>query len=158
MNIYSLLSSLHWCLKYQKKILPPNEIQNTGWKSENYCVYKCSGGEEWRWWWFKYTFFSKFQCLTIKKFFDWLISEYIFFHFFFSQINIWFHCPWKSSTNINKLNIFSLHQPLGWFSHRVAVSVCLFVCMYCCETPTSGGRGDLWLKNVFLLLTCDVTK
>ena len=23
-NIYSLLSSLHWCLKYQKKILPPN--------------------------------------------------------------------------------------------------------------------------------------
>ena len=50
-------------------------------------------------------------------------------------------------------------DPLGWFSHRVSMSVCLCVCLSVCsshyKTPTSGDRGDLWSKNVFLILTCD---
>ena len=45
--------------------------------------------------------------------------------------------------------------PLGSVSHRVAISVCLSVCWGHRETPTSGGRGDLWLKNIFLILACD---
>ena len=47
--------------------------------------------------------------------------------------------------------LFTISAPLGRFSHRVAMSVCLWRC----ETPTSRGHGDLWLKNVFLILACD---
>ena len=50
----------------------------------------------------------------------------------------------------------SLNRPLGRFIHRVAMSFCLFACLPVClgpsKTPTSGGRGDLWSKNVFQII------
>ena len=33
----------------------------------------------------------------------------------------------------------------------------MFVCPWRCKTPTSRCRGDLWSKNVFLILACDDT-
>ena len=49
--------------------------------------------------------------------------------------------------------------PLGRGDHRVAMSVCLsvFVCLRHRETPTSGGRVDLWSKIAFLILVWDDT-
>ncbi len=39
--------------------------------------------------------------------------------------------------------------------------ICMYVCMYVClchrETPTSGGRADLWSKIAFLILVWDDT-
>ena len=48
---------------------------------------------------------------------------------------------------------FSLNWPtaLGRFGHRVAMSACLFVCLWHLETPSSGGCGDLMLQKKNLL-------
>ena len=40
---------------------------------------------------------------------------------------------------------------------RVIQSFCLSVCGGCRKTPNSGGRRDLWFKNVFRTLACDDT-
>ena len=42
---------------------------------------------------------------------------------------------------------------LGRFSHRSVMSRCLYVCLWRLETPSSGGRGDLCLKGVSLILS-----
>ena len=52
---------------------------------------------------------------------------------------------------------FSLSRPKGQFSHRVAMSVSLFVCMLQFETPSSGCCEDLLLKGVLLILASDDT-
>ena len=49
--------------------------------------------------------------------------------------------------------IFTNSAPLGGVGHRVAMSVCLRHR----ETPTSGGRVDLWSKIAFLILVWDDT-
>ena len=48
-------------------------------------------------------------------------------------------------------------SPLGRFSQRVAMSICLSACLRRRKKPTSGCCGDLWLKNTFQILTCDDT-
>ena len=45
--------------------------------------------------------------------------------------------------------------PIQSSSRHVRLFVCLSVCLRHRKTPTSVGRGDLWLKNVFLILVCD---
>ena len=53
--------------------------------------------------------------------------------------------------------IFTNSAPLGRVGHRVAMSVCVSVCLCNRETPTSGGRVDLWSKIAFLILIWDDT-
>ena len=53
--------------------------------------------------------------------------------------------------------IFTNSAPLGRVGHRVAMSVCVCVCLYHCKTPTSGGRVDLWSKIAFIILVWDDT-
>ena len=50
-----------------------------------------------------------------------------------------------------------MSRPLGRFSHRVAMSVCLFLFVCHRETPTCGGRKNFWSKGVLLILVCDDT-
>ena len=38
---------------------------------------------------------------------------------------------------------------------RVAIFVCLCVCLWQFKTPSTGGRGDFWSKGVSLILGCD---
>ena len=49
----------------------------------------------------------------------------------------------------------------GRFSHRVARSVwllvCLFVCLWQFKTTTYGGFGDIWSKGLSLILGCNDT-
>ena len=56
------------------------------------------------------------------------------------------------------LFFFSLNMPLCQFNQRVAMSLCLSVCWGHSKTPTSGGHGDLWSKNIFLILACYDTR
>ena len=69
---------------------------------------------------------------------------------------------WNSGKTVSTWNteLTDFHW-IGRFSHRVAMSVCLFVCLSVCvhhhEAPTSGYRGDFWSKNSFLILACDDT-
>ena len=55
-------------------------------------------------------------------------------------------------------NFFLWTGPLGKISHRVAMSVCMFVSLIVCswhlETPSSGGCGDFCSKWIFLILCC----
>ena len=50
---------------------------------------------------------------------------------------------------------FSLNWFLGQFSHRVPMSVCLCICLWRPETPTSGCRGVLGSKNILQILACN---
>ena len=63
---------------------------------------------------------------------------------------------------------FPLMWNFMWFSptrphwaELVSKSTCPYICMYVClchrETPTSGGRADLWSKIAFLILVWDDT-
>ena len=58
-------------------------------------------------------------------------------------------------------DLFTESAPLGGFSHRVAMSVCLYVCLSVCLSVclwqfTSSGRcGDLWSKGVSLISACN---
>ena len=45
--------------------------------------------------------------------------------------------------------------PLGRFSHRVAMSWCVSLGLWCCETSSSGGCWDFWPKSVSLILACN---
>ena len=47
---------------------------------------------------------------------------------------------------------------VGHFSHRVAMSVCQFVRVRHCKTPSSRCCGDLWLKNLFIISAYDDKK
>ena len=49
---------------------------------------------------------------------------------------------------------FSLNRQTWPIQYRVAMSVCLCVTS---QKLSSGVRGDLWSKNVFLILGCDDT-
>ena len=54
-----------------------------------------------------------------------------------------------------KKKYFQCISPLGQFSHRVAMSVCLSVCLFSCDkTPTSRCPGDFWSKGISLILAC----
>ena len=56
--------------------------------------------------------------------------------------------------------MFSLNQPTGpiqSYSYNFCPFVCFCVCLWRLETPSSGGLGDLCLKNIFHILGCDDT-
>ena len=66
---------------------------------------------------------------------------------------------------LNKLNyvFFFLNIDFHWIDPLPDSVIelqcpCVSVCLYHCKTPTSGRGGDLWSKNVFLLLACDDKK
>ena len=56
---------------------------------------------------------------------------------------------------------FSLNRPTGPIQsksrHFHLWRVCLSVCLWLFKTTFSGGRGDLWLKGVSLILACNDT-
>ena len=62
----------------------------------------------------------------------------------------------KRNFSILKQSPYVLHclGPLGRVRHRVAMSICLSACLWRREMPTSGCCGDLWSKNLFLILAC----
>ena len=56
-----------------------------------------------------------------------------------------FYILWKKS---DKARITSISDSV-WHSKTL-----MYVCLWCCETPTSGCCGDFWSKNIFLILAC----
>ena len=48
----------------------------------------------------------------------------------------------------------TLQCALGWFSHRVAMSICVSVCPWQFKTLSSGDCGDFWSMGVLLILGC----
>ena len=67
------------------------------------------------------------------------------------------HCSLNTCTvhthHVPHSTLHTPHSTLGRFSHRVAISVCLSVCLsWQFKTPSSGGCWDFWSKGVLLIL------
>ena len=92
----------------------------------------------------KWLFLNKYHCSIIK-------GKVSFFTFILCVKSILLPSPQKY------MNYFHWIGTLGRFSHRVAMSVCLSVCSWQFKTPSSRGRGDLWVNGVSLILACDNT-
>ena len=63
----------------------------------------------------------------------------------------------KSEKNVHLQNFRKQICIFTESADSVIESQCLSVCMCHRKTPTSGGHGDLWSKNVILILVCDDT-
>ena len=101
----------------------------------------------------KYIFLIKKRQQHVYDNTAWIIGSGLLSQLFVTScegLSLLIHC-------FGRLFSLSMNLPLGRFSNSVAMFVCLFVCVWHLETPSSWGCGDLWSKNVFLILGCDDT-
>ena len=99
------------------------------------------------------------HCWTFKYLDSEMQFKFIGTHLFFAANSfhaIFFktHSHWTKlrGSMHGSLKHFSLNRPLGRFSHRVAMSVCLSVCPSHPRNHASRRIRDLWSKGISLIL------
>ena len=93
-----------------------------------------------------------------RHFSDWLLSPELAKHAASLEC---LECKGEAQVACFICQVRNSLSPLIPVRHRVAMSVCCWVCLFLCvchcKTPTSGCQGDLCPKNVFLILAWDDT-
>ena len=145
MQTFTLIGTI--LLRIKKKSLKDStNLFWTIWEGTNLSCYFWASGVLPRCFWhlkknfFKYSTINKFKSFCgFEHFYVWYST------FFWAQTIV----------KIDKHVVF-FTESAHWADLVIELQ-CPSVCLWGLETPSSWGRGDLWLKNVVLILGCDDT-